>query len=792
MPTNKITRTRRALRLAFVLAAILPCPFIARAQDAGPAASAPALTPPALLEGVAPALPELPVGSEPVSVVLELTIDKDGVGRDAVVIGSAGEELDRAALSASAQLRFHPATRDGEPIVARIPFRFDFHAALPPPAPVPVTAPPAATAPAPAGVSEELTLEVEGQRPPRETTVHALDVSETRKMPGTNGDPLRAIEALPGVARPSALDSQLIVRGSAPNDTAIFIDGIQIPVAYHLGGQASVVQNDALERIEFRPGNFGSDYGRAMGGVVELGLRAPRRDRVGGIVQLDNFDGRLMIEGPLGKKTRFMLSARRSWVDAWIGSVDKDIKSAPVYYDGQAVLEHDFTKRTTARLFFIGSDDRVKVFSDAPSGSDPGQGGKFSLGTQFTRLALRIDSKLTDDLSVRHTMWWGTDQFNVAAGPFLQNISAQELGSRSELRVHLSAWLTGAIGIDAQFAKYDVKLRVPPFDATDAPPNPSFARPDRVINGDVWLIRPALYAMLDIKPIAGFSIVPSVRADYAQDTKQVTLDPRVTARADVHPSFPRTTLKGGVGFYSQPPQGVESVKPFGSSGVHSNRALHLSSGIEQELAPGLSLSLEGFYKQLSKLVVARVSENSDNVGAAFSNTGSGRAYGGETLLRYKDPTGRYFGWVAYTLMRSERRNDDSEAYHLFQYDQTHILTALGNAQLRRGWSVGARFRYVTGSPYTPNVGGVVDLDAGAYAPIAGKTYGARLPAFQQLDLRVDKTWQLGSLKLVAYLELRNAYNRKNAEAINERYDFSRSERVHGLPILPVIGLRGEL
>jgi hypothetical protein len=510
------------------------------------------------------------------------------------------------------------------------------------------------------------------------------------------------------------------------------------------------------------------------------------------MAQVDVVDGRLLLEGPLGKRTRLMIAMRRSWIDAWIGAVDKTLTSAPVYYDSQIVLEHDLTQRTTARLFFFGSDDHVKAFQDAPSGTDPGMGGRFQVGTRFARLGLRTDTKIGDDVTLRNTLSWGTDKYLLDLGSLYQNIGANQLAARSELRAHFGHWLSGAVGLDAQIAKYDVNVRVPPYGATDQAQGPIFAQPPRTITADVWVTRPALYAMLEIKPIDGLRIVPSVRADYSVDTKQVTLDPRLTARADVHPTFPRTTLKGGMGFYSQAPQPIESVPPFGTRGIKSNRALHLSGGVEQELARGLSLSVEGFYKYLSKLVVAQTAEDQSDLGVKFANTGEGRIYGGETLLRYRDEKNRYFGWVAYTLMRSERRNVASDAYHLFQYDQTHILTALGNVQLGRGYSAGARFRYVTGSPYTANIGGVVDLDAGAYSPIAGNTYGARLPAFQQLDIRVDKTWQLGPTKLTAYLELRNAYNRKNAEAVSYRFDYSKAERVTGLPILPVIGLRGEL
>ena len=787
MPTTKTSRARNALRTALVLALILLLPLVAHAQDAP---KAPSLTPPSLLPGVAPRLPELPVGSAPASVVLELTVEQDGSAHDALVLSSAGRALDDAALAAVVELRFQPALRDGLPITSRIPFQFAFQPASPPPTPMLEAAP--VTAPPPAEVeTEELTLDVQGEKPPRETTVHSVKIEEAQKMPGTGGDPLRAIEALPGIARPPAAEAMFAVRGSAPNDSAIFVDGIQIPLAYHFGGISAVVPNDALGRLDFRPGNFGAEYGRAMGGVVDLGLRAPRRDRLGGVVQLDIIDGRLMLEGPLGPRTRFLVGARRSWVDAWIGKVDDNIQNAPVYYDAQAVIEHDLTQRTTARLMFFGADDRMKLIFDAPVDNDLA-GSRLKLGTRFTRLALRFDSQLTERVSLRQTYSWGTDGFDIQTASEYQDIDAHTLDARVELRARLADWLTGTIGVDSQVSKYHVRLRVRPYPTTDEVEGPAFARPTRLFNERVWVARPDVYAMLELTPLPGLRIVPAVRADYMRDTDQVTLDPRVTVRADVHPTFPRTTLKGGVGMYTQPPMGVESIEPFGTKGIESNRALHASVGIEQQLAPGLELSLEGFYKQLSNLVVSQVAEDSAAIGARFANTGEGRAYGGETLLRYRHPGGRFFGWLAYTLSRSERRSTDREPYHLFEYDQTHILTALGNVNLGRGFSTGARFRYVTGSPYTPVLGGVLDLDAGAYAPIPGAAYGGRLPAFHQLDVRVDKTWLLSTAKLVAYLELRNAYNRANTEDIAYRYDYAEQKRARGLPIHPVIGLLGEL
>ena len=179
MKGHKTSRAHHALRIAFVAAMILLAPLFAKGQDT---TAAPALTPPSLLPGVAPALRELPVGSEPTQVVLELTVDKDGSARDAVVIASGGSELDEAALEAVSQLRFQPATRDSVPIVARIPFRFTFQPkAAPPPPPPP--SPPAQAPPEPAE-AEGLTLDVQGDKPPREPTVYTIDIKEAQKLPG--------------------------------------------------------------------------------------------------------------------------------------------------------------------------------------------------------------------------------------------------------------------------------------------------------------------------------------------------------------------------------------------------------------------------------------------------------------------------------------------------------------------------------------------------------------------------------------------------------------------------------
>ena len=232
-------------------------------------------------------------------------------------------------------------------------------------------------------------IRVVGERPAREVTRRAIEQREIARIPGTNGDAIRAVENMPGVARPPGLQGLLIVRGSAPQDTGIFVDGTQVPIAFHFGGVSSVMPSALLERIDFVPGNFGPEYGRAMGGNIDIGLRSPVRDRIHGMAQIDLIDARFVVEAPLGDKTRFLVAGRRSHVDAWIGGALKaggavGVRTAPVYYDYQAMLEHDLTSSTTARLTLFGSDDALRLTLNSPGG-DPALAGDFQIATRFYR-----------------------------------------------------------------------------------------------------------------------------------------------------------------------------------------------------------------------------------------------------------------------------------------------------------------------------------------------------------------------------------------------------------------------
>jgi len=796
------------LRFIAITALALLAPGAAFAQDTNAPAATPAPTPPKLVKATQPVYPAAQLASGVnASVALVLTLDETGKVTDVSVATSAGEDFDQAAIEAAKQLEFAPAQRDGKPVAAKIPFRIQFEAQAPAPAPAPANVPvpaPAATAaatPTSAPTAEDsLDIDVEGDRPPREPTQRSLSAAEITKIPGTNGDALRAIGNMPGVARVGAFDGLLIVRGSSPRDTQVFVDGTSVPLIYHFGGLSSVVPSEMLERIDFYPGNFGPQYGRATGGIVDVGVRSPKKDKLHGLLQVDMIDARVIVEAPINKSTRFMLGGRRSWLDAWLGPALKSsgvgVTTAPVYYDYQAMLEHDLTKNTTLRLFAFGSDDRMELTLNSPDSKDPAFGGNAGLHQGFWRIQGRVDTRPTNDVRWTTTFSVGQTSENTTIGGMYLDVTDLSIEGRSDVRARLADSVTAIAGIDIMRDAFDASYRLPATDfENNGDTGPTFGKPLSTIKGKGTLMRPAGYAMLELRPFPSLKLLPGVRTDYDNSTKKWTADPRIAARWDVHAGFPRTTIKGGAGLFHQPPEAYETIVPFGNKGLSSESAGHYSLGFEQELAPPVELSLEGFYKDLNGLVVSAPNVNGSANGLSYQNLGSGRSYGSEFLLRYKPGNGgRFFGWVAYTLSRSERKaSDGDDSYYRYDYDQTHIVTALASYKLGRGWQVGGRFRYVTGSPYTPEIGGTVDYDAGTYAPVTSTSRNSRrLPAFHQLDVRVDKTWQFRSWALSAYLDVQNAYNHQNTESVGYNFDYSQTSATHGLPILPIVGIRGEL
>jgi hypothetical protein len=176
---------------------------------------------------------------------------------------------------------------------------------------------------------------------------------------------------------------------------------------------------------------------------------------------------------------------------------------------------------------------------------------------------------------------------------------------------------------------------------------------------------------------------------------------------------------------------------------------------------------------------------------ALVQEGGGRAYGVQVLLR-QQPWHGLFGWVAYTISRSERQDTPGTGWRLFDYDQPHVLTLVASKELG-AWTVGLRFRYARGLPRTPVVGAFYDAKDDVYQPVFGAQNSIRLPDFWQLDVRVDRSFRLGDVgRLLVYAEGLNVTNRANAEEYVYGVDYTQRGTVTGLPVIAVLGARVDL
>ncbi|MDF3065711.1 MAG: TonB family protein / TonB-dependent receptor [Polyangiaceae bacterium] len=667
-----------------------------------------------------------------------------------------------------------------------------------PDAPAPsagTAAAPAPTPPVEAEVEAEEELEFEGtaevEAPPREVTKRSVDAEVVQQMPGTRGDALRAIEIMPGVARTSIGQGEPILRGAAAGESQVYLDGIPVPFMFHFGGLTSFMSSRLVKKLDVYPGNFSARYGRAVGGVIDITSRDPSSERFRAVLDLSLIDSSAFVESPITEKLSVAAAVRRSNIDfVFKNFVPKDtysVVAAPTYFDYQAMVNYRFNSATRLRLMGYGSRDSLQLFFKDANDDDPGLAGSLRGEIEFHRIGVDLRNQGTDGVSGFINVTAGRIGLLQHIGQAKQRFDATELYGRAEASFELHRMLRLTAGGDFFGWFLAGKYHGPQpggleGDPTDGDPLAA-QRSITVRDDNVVIPQPAAYLELGFRPVPELLIAPGVRVDYYGELQDSSVDPRIAARYELTPT---TALKGGVGYYSQPPQSWQSIPGVGNPDLKHFRAMQTSAGVEQKLGDSGKLSVEGFYKRVDDIVIG--TENRE--APQFVNAGEGRIFGAELAGQKRWKNG--FAYLAYTLSRSERRREGAENWRLFDQDQTHVLALAVSQGLGRGWTIGARFRLVSGNPSTPIAGATYDVRTGVYLPTYGATNSRRDPLFNQLDARVEKEWQIGSGKIAAYLDVQNVYAAKNPEGYRYSFDYSKREAVSGLSLFPNLGVRGEL
>jgi TonB family protein len=632
----------------------------------------------------------------------------------------------------------------------------------------------------------------------KEVTQYTLTLQEVQRIPGTYGDALKVIQNLPGVARAPFNGGLIAIRGTSPQDSGIFLDGERIPILFHFGGLTAVYNSELLQSVDYLPGNFPPYYGDLIGGVVDVRSRDPKTDAFHGVVEVNVIDTDVVLEAPIGDNFSFAIAGRRSYIDVFLplflNSNSPTFTVAPVFDDAQLKLVWKPNSKSTLSLVALHSQDSLQLVTTSTPARDPTVGRNFSNSTGFNQLRLRY-SYLDGPVVWTTIALFGETHFDLGIGITREiKINANPYGLRSTLEVSVLPSLVLAGGVDWAYqpAVLNIAIPEPPREGEPRPGGP--LNPILYENARTWQSDLGLWVEARWRPIPKLLILPGLRVDQSlfklQPKPSWTADPRLAVRWTLVPAL---TLKAAIGLYHETPNiAMGEVDPvFGNPALTSQKSVQTSVGVEWGITPSLLFTFETFYNRLSDLPAttsATVVRDGVVVPERLANTGIGRVWGFEVFLR-QALTERIFGWLSYSFIKSQRLDTPGGQWRYFDYDQTHVLTAIVSYKLGAGWEVGGRLRYATGNPQTPIVGSIKDDNTDSFIPIFGPTNSARLPDFLQLDVRVDKTWVFNTWSLDVYVDVENVTNSRAVEGTTYNFNFTQAVYFYGLPIIPVLGVK---
>lgn len=636
---------------------------------------------------------------------------------------------------------------------------------------------------------------------------HQLDAAELHDLPGGGNDALRSLSSLPGVARiPFGLGG-LALRGAAPHDTAVYLDGIQVPMLYHFGGLASFVPVDAIDHVELTASGAGVEWGDGIGGVVALESRSISPTRWGAQGEVSLLHAGVLATGPSSGGGSWTIGVRRSYVDAVLAAAQVNLGLAPSYLDAQLRWQsHD----RHWELLAFASDDDLHLVKDPNDATMEGPIStslikSLDYNTGYVRLGARYHAN-----GVTVLPYLGFDDLNAIANHDNLDKGYTRLDLVYALRVEVEHPLLGGTlrtGFDARATSYDYSITdtPPPYPGMPMPGNGVVAREATHLAGNAALFLEQDWRLAHDR----IELRPGVRLSYFGLADQAVVDPRLTVTERVGDGV----LEQAIGVYHESPLVTDLDPLFGDRTLPPPQAIQASVSAEAPLfglfegkatayvadqsnlpvdviSGATPISNNGSIQAGGLLAVAR--ELIDDQFGSYTYreyVGAGRAWGLELMAR-RD-IGKLTGWLAYTYARAFRTGDPrmDPAWYPYVLDQPHVLTAVATMPLGHSWRVGGRIRLASGNPITPVAGAQYDAKKAAWIPIDGPILSQRLPYFAQLDLRVDHVWHRRSGSIWdLYLDVQNVTNRPNAEGVTYSEDYSQRYYTTGLPVFPSIGL----
>jgi hypothetical protein len=627
-------------------------------------------------------------------------------------------------------------------------------------------------------------IEVQGSAPVDAPGAAVIDRTELQRVPGTGGDVVKALSAMPGVVNQQLPlgYAGVVIRGSSPQDSKILVDDFEIPVLFHNIGFRAILPAESIDTLEYIPGGFDVSYGRASSGIVQLTTR-PGDDKATEQAEISVIDGGLLVQGKSGD-TKYMFGVRRSLIDLLLpeiipASVDLSLTTVPSYYDEQFRIDHRLNNRWNLTLSSVGTIDTFELYATKDTDAKT---KRFFNRTAFARLTAAAkyhDGPWTAKLALSGLL----PQFIFEIGE-LQKIDVTQptVTPRAEV-IHTDKEALGLanvewkLGGEAQVGRSYLTLALP-HEQREGETMGAYDPHDTstAFHGAYWQPDYAQWGSVAANLDPRIRFTGGIRLDELQRNETFAIQPRGKLEIKLTPTV---TARLTAGAYRRPPEyQSETLSP----NLDFERSTQTILGMSWEPQEGTRVQASTYYSDRSHLIVTEPD-------GSLGNDGRGITVGAELLATYRE--GPWFGWLSYSYSHSTRVDHPGDPERLFSYDQPHSLNAA--LSWKKGkWQLGGRFQLYSGLPYTPIKGAVFDSDRNLYIPIYDEVNSARAPLHHQLDIRIDRTWKVGAMDLTWFLDVQNVYLNDSVVGYFYGYDYSQSAAFKSLPIIPSIGVRGVL
>jgi len=655
-------------------------------------------------------------------------------------------------------------------------------------------------------------------------SIQRLTSEDIKANPGGNFDISRVIQSLPGVGggvSGGGFRNDIVIRGGAPSENVYYLDGIEVPIINHFstqgsgGGPQGILNVSFIEDVKLSSSAFDARYDNTLSSVFQFKQKNGNSNRLQGNIRLSGTELAATFDGPVSKKTTFLASARRSYLEVLFKALDLPIR--PNYWDFQFKTTTKIDKKTTLSFLGIGAIDEFRFA--APKEATPEKLYAINSSPLINQWSYTVGAtlrRLTQNgywnvsLS-RNTLDNTADKFEDNENPketertLRINSRETENKLRFDVTNNFAGWKLsyGAVAQTVQFdntffQRFRPRLTddqgnvIQEAEILTTLANAGFLRYGAFIQAGKRLLNDRLAISAGLRMDANTKVNSE-----ANPLKQ--LSPRVSVSYALTDKWNLSTSYGV--YYRLPSYTQLSYANVPGSSTPGNpgdyiRSTHYVAGAEFIPNNSTRFTLEGFYKKYSNYPVSILDGISlANKGTDFGaignepveQDGEGRAYGFEFFAQQKLAK-RFFGVFSYTFYRSEFTGSNSQ-YAPANWDNRHLLSLTWGYKFKRNWELGLKFRYQGKAPYSP-----FDLPASQlnYLTLGTGVYDysqvntQRNTAFNASDVRIDKKWNFRRFSLDLFLDVQNWYAAKNPGT--PQYTFKRNAdntaflTTDGLPI----------